>query len=353
MIKVLVVDDSATAREYLTYIINSDPDMQVIGTACNGEEALDFLRHKRPDVITMDINMPKMNGLEATLKIMEDSPMPIIIVTASWDARDIHTTFRAMEAGALVVLERPAGLSDLNYKKNAGELIQNIKLMSEVKVVRRWKRKPAKETFYVQTGGILKTENEIKVVAIGASTGGPVVIYNILSGLPKEFMTPILIVQHMAPGFMLGFVDWLDKASHYIVSIASHGNFLQPGHAYIAPDGFHMGVEMNGRIFLNSDEAENHARPSVSYLFRSVANAYRKNAIGLLLTGMGKDGANELKVMKDKGAITIAQNRETSIVFGMPGEAITLGATDYVLPAEEISKTLYKLVNEAIATNKT
>jgi len=347
MIKVLIVDDSATAREHLTYVINSDPGMQVIGTARNGEEALKFLRHEKPDVITMDINMPVMNGLEATRRIMEESPVPIVIVTASWDTRDVQTTFLAIEAGALIVLERPSGLSDPNHEKDAGELIRNIKLMSEVKVVQRWKRKPAREISDVQIDSLLKAGTEIKLVAIGASTGGPLVIHNILSGLPKEFVTPILIVQHMAPGFLQGFVDWLARASHFKVSIASHGECMLPGHAYVAPDELHMGVEANGRILLSNDAAETHLRPSVSYLFRSVAHAFEKNAIGLLLTGMGKDGAGELKMMRDKGAITIAQNKETSIVFGMPGEAVKLDAATYILPAEEIPKALHKLVNNA------
>jgi two-component system chemotaxis response regulator CheB len=349
MIKVLIADDSATAREYLAYIIDSDPDMQVIGTVRNGEEALEFLRHESPDVITMDINMPKMNGLEATRKIMEEKPIPIVIITASWDVKDVQTTFLAMEAGALMTLERPVGFGDTNYDKDARELIQTIKLMSEVKVVKRWKRKPARDISNVQIDSSFQSEREIAVVAIGASTGGPLVIHTILSGLSKEFITPILIVQHMALGFMQGFADWLAQASHLMVSIASHGEYLLPGHAYIAPDGFHMGVETNGRILLSKDEAENHLRPSVSYLFRSVARVYGKNAIGLLLTGMGKDGAKELKMMKDLGAITIAQSKETSIVFGMPGEAVNLNATTYVLPTEEIPKALDKLVNDTIA----
>ena len=352
MIKVLVVDDSATAREYLTHIIEFDPDMRVIGAARNGKEALESLNHEKPDVITMDINMPGMDGLETTRKIMEESPIPIVIVTASWDIRDVQTTFLAVEAGALIVLKRPAGLNDPNREEDARELIQNIKLMSEVKVIKRWKRKPAREAPRAQNDVLLKAGTNVKLVAIGASTGGPFAIHTILSGLPKSFATPILIVQHMASGFLQGFVDWLGQATHLIVRLASHGEYPSPGHAYIAPDGFHMGVEANGRIYLSQDAAENHVRPSVSFLFRSVARAYGKDAIGVLLTGMGKDGARELKMMKDKGAITIAQNKETSIIFGMPGEAVSLDAATYVLPAEEIPKALHRLVcNVKTASN--
>lgn len=355
MINVLIVDDSATARQYLTHIINSDPNMRVIGNACDGEEALELARREKPDVITMDINMPKMNGLEATRRIMEEIPTPIIIVTASWDVRDVQTTFLAMEAGALVALERPAGINDPNYEKNVKEFTQTIKLLSEVKVVKRWPKKYIRDVSRAKLVTELKKDTaEVKLIAIGASTGGPLVIHTILSRLPKEFTAPILIVQHMLPGFVQGFVDWLTQASNYIVRVASHGEYPTPGHAYVAPDRFHMGVEMNGQILLSKDEVENNLRPSVSYLFRSVARAYGKNAIGVLLTGMGKDGAKELKMMKDSGAITIVQDKESSIVYGMPGEAVNINAATYILSPEEILKTLQKLVNKTkTATNYT
>lgn len=345
LIRVLIVDDSPTAREYLTYIIDSDPDLKVIGTAANGEEALELARREKPDIITMDINMPKMNGLEATRRIMEEIPTPIIIVTASWDVREVNTTFLAMEAGALTALERPAGINDPNYEKNVKELILTIKLLSEVKVVKRWPhRKQVKDIPVVKLEKELKAEAiEVKIIAIGASTGGPLAIQTILSRLHKKFTTPILIVQHMSPGFVKGFADWLTNSSNFLVHIASHDEYPLPGHVYVAPDGFHMGVALNGRIFLSNDEADNNLRPSASFLFRSVADVYGKNSIGVLLTGMGKDGAWELKMMKDKGAITIAQDRESSIVFGMPGEAVNLQAARYVLSPEEIARTLERI----------
>jgi len=341
MIKVLVVDDSPTAREYLTFIINSDPGLKVIGTAGDGEKALELARLEKPDVITMDINMPKVNGLEATRRIMEEIPTPIVIVTASWDVKDVKTTFLAMEAGALAALERPAGMNSPGYKKNVKEMIQTIKLVSEVKVVKRWPKKPIKKISPVkwETKPDLSGD-EIQLIAIGASTGGPMAIRTILSNLSSQLTIPILIVQHIAPGFIQGFADWLAGSSKFPVHIASNGETILIGHNYIAPDGFNMGVAKGGRITLSQDEAVNNLRPSVSYLFRSVAEVYGKQAIGVLLTGMGKDGARELKMMKEKGAVTIAQDKESSIVFGMPGEAVNLEAAVFVLSPEEIAKKL-------------
>jgi two-component system chemotaxis response regulator CheB len=187
---------------------------------------------------------------------------------------------------------------------------------------------------------------EIRVVAIGASTGGPIVLQTILSRLPKNFLVPVLIVQHMASGFIHGFAEWLSQSSRLPVHVAANREYLLPGHAYVAPDGFQMGVEMGGRIALSKDEPENGLRPSVSYLFRSVAKVFGPNAVGVLLTGMGKDGAEELKLMRQKGAVTIAQDEESSVVHGMPGEAIELDATTYVLSPDKISEALISLVNK-------
>lgn len=347
MIKVLIVDDSPSVREFLGYILGSDPGIRVIGTANNGEEAVEFVRHDRPDVITMDINMPKMNGLEATRQIMETHPAPIVIVSGSWDAKEVETTFRAMEAGALAIVQKPQGFGHPDQESAAKELVQTVKLMSEVKVVRRWARRAARGTRDegVQRTSIVPPEErmpatDIRVAAIGASTGGPLVLQTILSGLPKDFAVPILIVQHMAPGFLQGMVDWLGQSSSVPLRIAVDGEEMMPGHAYFAPDGFNMGVANTGRISLEKDGPRNGAMPSVSYLFHSVMKTYREKAVGVLLTGMGKDGAEELKVMKEKGAFTIVQDRESSVVYGMPGVAFQLDAATYVLPPDKIAAVL-------------
>lgn len=347
MIKVLVVEDSPVVREFLVHILGSDPGIKVIGTANDGEEALETLKHNRPDVITMDIHMPKMDGFEATRRIMETAPTPIVIVTGSSDPGEVGTTFRALEVGALAVVPRPQGLGHPEFEASAKELVKTVKLMSEVKVVRRWNRArqaqpatPAKEV------KVREDSQEIQVVAIGASTGGPIVLQTILSRLQKDFPVPVLIVQHMAAGFTQGFVDWLNQTSGLPVRIASYGEDLLPGHAYVAPDGFQMGVKMRGRIALSQDAPENGLRPSVSYLFRSLTEVYGGKAAGVLLTGMGRDGADELKLMKEKGAVTFAQDMESCVVPGMPGEAIKLDAATYVFPPEKIATALATLMKK-------
>lgn len=346
MIKVLVVEDSPVVREFLVHILGSDPGIEVIGTANDGEQALEAVMRKRPDVVTMDIHMPKLDGLEGTRRIMETHPTPIVIVSGSADPREIATTFRAMEAGALAVLRRPAGIGHPDHEATASELVQTVKLMSEVKVVKRWPRarrqpelpRPAEENRE-------QVETKVKVVVIGASTGGPPVLQTILAALPKDFPVPVLIVQHMATGFTQGFVQWLAQSSSLPVHLAAHEEHVRAGHVYVAPDEFQMRVERGGKIVLKKDEPENGLRPSVSYLFRSVAEAYGRDAVAGLLTGMGRDGADELKLLREKGAVTFAQDKASCVVSGMPGEAIKLDAAMLVLTPERIAATLTSLAN--------
>ncbi len=348
IIKVLVVEDSPVARKLLMYILSSDPEIHMIGTANNGAEALEILERKKPDIIIMGINMPKMNGFEATRRIMETHPVPIVIVSATWDAKEVETTFRAVEAGAVAVLDKPRGINHPDYESMSKEFVQTVKLMSEVKVVRRWARLRRTEASPAvsQKVELKRTLPSIKLVAIGASTGGPQVLQTILSKFPKDFSVPLLIVQHIAAGFLEGLVEWLNQITDIPIHIAAHGERILPGHAYLAPDDFHMGVERGTQIALSKDAPENGLCPSVSYLFRSVADVFGKNAVGVLLTGMGKDGAEELKLMKEKGAVTIAQDKESSVVHGMPGEAIKLDAAMHVLPPDKIAAILESLVNK-------
>lgn len=346
MIKVLVVEDSPVVREFLVHILSADAAIQVIGTANDGEQALVAVARQRPDVITMDIHMPKLDGLEATRRIMETHPTPIVIVSGSTDPREVATTFRAMEAGAVAVLRRPAGLGHPDHEASARELVQTVKLMSEVKVIRRWPkagRQP--ELAPPVEASRAPSEAKARVVAIGASTGGPPVLQAILAALPQDFPLPILIVQHMAAGFTQGFVQWLAQTSSLPVHLATHDERIRPGHVYVAPDEFQMRVERGGKIVLTKDEPENGLRPSVSYLLRSVAEVYGRDAVAGLLTGMGRDGAEELKLLRDRGATTFAQDKESSVVHGMPGEAIKLDAATLVLPPDKIVAVLTNLAN--------
>jgi two-component system, chemotaxis family, protein-glutamate methylesterase/glutaminase len=344
MIRVLVVEDSPSVCDFLVAALRRDPEIEVVATASSGEEAIEAVERNRPDIITMDVHMPKMNGLDATRRIMETHPTPIVIVSSVGDATSKANAFRAMEAGALAVLQTPFGPGHPEHRRTMAELIQTVKLMSEVRVVKRWSRTrtqetspevPSRETRLGATGPA-----HARIVAIGASTGGPPVIHTILSGLSKDFPVPIVVVQHMAAGFTQAFVEWLAQTLSIPIELAQQGEILSPGKVYIAPEGAQMGIASTGQIRLNLDEPENGLRPSVSYLFRSVAKVYGPSAVGILLTGMGKDGAAELRSMKEQGALTIAQDRDSSVVHGMPGEAIRLGAATHVLSPEKIRTVL-------------
>jgi two-component system chemotaxis response regulator CheB len=344
MIKVLIVEDSPVAQEFLIYLLSSDPEILVMGVANNGAEALKAVERKKPDVITMDIHMPVMDGFEATRRIMATQPTPIVIVSGSTGATEVTSTFKAIEAGALAVVLRPPGLNHEEFESASRELLQTVKLMSEVKVVRRFPGAAKKRADVPQPiHRTPKTGIEIQIAAIGASTGGPAVLLQILSQLPKDLSFPILIVQHIAPGFTKGFVDWLNDASHFPVCMAVHGEHLLPGQAYVAPNEFHMGVSEGPRILLSDHASENGLRPSVAFLFRLVAQVYGPHAVGILLTGMGKDGAEELKTMREAGALTIAQDEKSSIVHGMPGEAIKIGAVSHILMPDGIAAMLIDL----------
>ena len=348
-VKVLIVEDSPVIRDFLVHILEADPQTRIVATAKDGKEALEAVETFKPDVVTMDINMPRMNGFEATRRIMETQPTPIVIVSGSWDPREVETAMRALEAGALAAIPRPAGIGHPEHARDARELVETLRLMSEVKVVRRIPRRPTEEAVLRPPLPEVRQpdfpERAIQVVAIGASTGGPPVLSTILSGLPRDFSIPILVVQHMAAGFIQGFAEWLHHATGFPVQLAAHNDRMLPGHAYIAPDGFQMKVAPGGRISLAADDPENGLRPSVSCLFRSVAETYGENAAGTLLTGMGRDGADELLLMKQQGAITVAQDEATSVVFGMPGEAVRLHAASFVLPPEQIASMLARLAD--------
>lgn len=343
MIKVLIVDDSVVHRNYLTYILSSDSEIQVVGQAANGREALDFLKFNQPDVITMDIYMPEMDGFEVTRRIMETKPLPIVIVSAVWDPMEVEKTFKAMEVGAVSLLEKPAGIGNPNSEKNAAELIAIVKQAAVAKVVRiRSRRISASAPVTIPPSQ--RTQCGIEVVVLGASTGGPAAIQQFLTGLPRDFPLPILIVQHISSGFTRGFVEWLNESSPLQVYVATQGEHIRGGHVYVAPEECQMGVKDRRIIKLREDPPEHFMRPSASYLFRSVLKAFSKATAGILLTGMGIDGAAELKLIKDAGGVTFAQDHDSSIIHGMPGEAIRLGGADYVLPPRDIGSMLTSVV---------
>lgn len=337
MIRVLVVDDSAVVRELLTNGLNST-ELSVVGTAADGNEALAAVERLRPDVITMDIHMPNVDGVEATRRIMNTRPTPIVIVSGSTDPGEAAATFIALQAGAVAVLSRPPGPGHSLHEGSMRELAQTVRLMAEIKVIRRWSR-PLLPPRAPVIGPI-----PAKVIAIGASTGGPPVLQKILEQLPRDLAAPVLVVQHMAAGFLGGFVEWLAQTSALPVELARHGMPALAGRVYVAPDDHHMSFTADGVTLLTQAVAEHGLRPAVSHLFRAIAECCGDRAVAGLLSGMGRDGAAELRQLRDRGALTFVQDKASAIVYGMPGEAVRLGAAALVLAPEQIAGTLAKLV---------
>ena len=345
-IKVLVVEGEASARPILMEILRSDPRISVIAVVGNGREAQDMLSAYPADVVLMDLDLPAMDGYETTRRIMETRPVPI--VACADGSRGAIAAFQLTEMGAVAGVKKPRSPNQSDFAVLAANLLQTVKLMSEIKVVRRWRRaSPSALSADPASGGIQgRRRGKIEVIGIGASTGGPPVLQAILMALPKDFSVPILVVQHIAPGFLPNLVEWLSQTTGYSVQIASDNELVQPCRAYVAPDDRHMAIRADGRIVLSKTSMESGVRPSVSHLFRSIADAYGANAAGVLLTGMGRDGADDLKRMRDRGAFTIAQDRETSVVYGMPGEAVRIGGATLVLPVEKIAPTLMGVASQ-------
>jgi len=342
LISVYIVDDSAVARQYLKHILETDASIKVIGEASSGEEAVEFVKAERPDVITMDIRMSGMDGHEATSRIMETHPVPIVIVSANYNRDQVEQSFRAMEAGALAIVEKPPGIGHSDYERSTHELISTVKLMSEVRVVRRWRKN---RRLPLAPKEPLDEAKNIRAVLMGASTGGPPVLQTVLSGFKADFPAPILVVQHITKGFIEGMIEWLGAVISLPISLARDGERALPGRVYFAPDDCHMGVDSSGRFFLSTDAPENGIKPSISFLFRSALEAYGAEVVAVLLTGMGKDGAEEMKKIRDMGGVTIIQDKESSVVYGMPGEAARLGGAAFVLPPERIPSKIEGIVN--------
>lgn len=340
MIRVLVVDDSPTIRALLTQLLESDAGIRVVGSAADGEAAVQQALALRPNLITMDIRMPRMDGFEATRRIMEVQPTPIIVVSASVEAPDLRITFNAMSAGALDVIEKPSGGSPDDLVSLRDKLVRTVKLMAEVKVVRR---RPARLTGALELPASGRSFVSPAVVVIGASTGGPAALNTVLRQLPADFRLPVVVVQHMAAGFTQGLVDWLRLDSRLPVRVARHGQHLANGEVYFAEEGQHLVFLERGVLGRDSSPPVSHVRPSATVLFRSAAATYGAEALGVLLTGMGDDGAQGLLAIRDKGGLTLAQDAATSVVYGMPRVAAELGAARYVLALEKIAPTLAQL----------
>jgi len=340
MIRVLIVEDSPTAALLLTSILTSDPGIKVLATATSGEEAVRKAFELDPDLVTMDIHLPGMDGFETTRRILAQKARPIVIVSATVDPDDVRLSIESLAAGALSIMPKPPGSRSPDFRKSAEELISTVKLMAEVKMVGR--RAPAKPRSRLTAP--FRLGREAKIVAIGASTGGPAVLATILAGLPLSFPLPILIVQHITEDFDRGLADWLSVVAHRPVELAQHGQRLRAGPVLIAPSGAHLGVDRSRRVTLDRKSGPvGGFRPSATYLFQSVARVFGPSAVGLILTGMGSDGAQGLVALHQAGGLVLAQDAASCVVNGMPGSAAALGIVDRTVELADIAPTLSAL----------
>lgn len=343
MIRVLIVDDSATAAHLLSSLFESDPEFVVIGIAANGADAIQMTAKLKPDIISMDVAMPDMDGFEVTRQIMSTQPTPIVIVSAEHNPGQVSMSFRALEAGALATIAKPRLENQAALEHLRDELLFTFRAMAEIKLVRRTRHTAAIHPTADKPANRVMP-SPARIVVIGASTGGPQALQQILKELPASFPLPIVIVQHISKGFTDGLARWLKHSCILPIQIATDHQPLCGGHVYIAPEEIHLEVSADKQLRLCTGDKEYGVCPSISHFFRSVTQTYHSSVIGILLSGMGRDGAAELKILRDLGAVTIAQDQESSVVHGMPGEAIRLGGASYILPPSDIAATLCRLI---------
>ena len=346
-IRVLLVEDSRLYLAILKRILNSSPQIEVVGEARTGLEALPLIPKFNPDVICTDLHMPQMDGLEFTSEVMALYPRPILVISASVQEDDTHHVFQLLEAGALDIFPKPRAGLGMDDELLQQALIDKITILSGVKVFKK-KRKPPSQVKNLETeqrsNFSLNSYFKPKVVVIGASTGGPQALQELFSQLPSNFPLPVICIQHICLGFLQGFIDWLASSCRLPIQIAQPGDIPKPGIIYFPPEHQHLEVDAKGRFICSNAPPLDGHRPSVTVTFESVAKFYSKATVGILLTGMGRDGADGMQAIAQAGGLTIAQDEATSIIFGMPKEAIDLGAAKQVLPIHAIAPTLLALL---------
>ena len=344
-IRVLTIDDSALMRQVLAALLAKDPDIEVIGSAPDPYIAREKIKALNPDVLTLDVEMPKMDGITFLEKLMRGHPMPVVMVSSLTEV-GCATTFRALELGAVDFITKPKidlrqGMEDI-----AQDLIAKVKAAAQARVKPSLVKREASEsrtndvsrtTLQGSSSAMLKTTDTI--IAIGSSTGGTEAVKHVLEMLPPH-TPPILITQHMPERFTKSWADRMNDLCRISVKEAEEGDSVLPGHALVAPGNYHMTLVRSGArytVHLDQESPVNRHRPSVDVTFASVARYAGANAVGVILTGMGGDGAKEMLAMKQAGAFTIAQDEASCVVFGMPKEAIKIGAVDKVLPLDDIA----------------
>jgi two-component system chemotaxis response regulator CheB len=348
-IRVLVVEDSPTARNLLVALFNECSDIQVVGTALDGVEAVQRALELRPDLITMDIHLPRINGLEATRRILRLAPIPIVVVTASLNQPDMDLTFEALRVGALSVVKKPGR----NDAESCATVVRTVRLMADVPVVHRWNHsgntaqlvlpKSVQPVPFDTGQEKAPPKKPARIVGIASSTGGPGALANALRTLPGDYPLPILIVQHITRGFAASLAEWLSSELKLRVRLAEQSELPGPGTVLISPDDCHMQVGDHGEINLHNSPPYKGLRPSADYLFLSLARVYGQQAVGVILTGMGEDGVEGLTELHRQGGVVLAQDEATSVVYGMPREAARRKVVDYILPVNEVGPALLRL----------
>lgn len=358
IIKVLIVEDSPVVTIILKRILASSPEIEVVGTAGNGLEALQLMPKVEPDVICTDLHMSKMDGLELTQTVMTTAPKPILVISASVQKENHENVFKLLEAGAVDIFPKPAAGLKSDYDRAAQELISKIKILSGVSVFTHRHPKsnsrsglnpekfqlPVYNHYLERYGPSYDKTKSYRIIAIGASTGGPQALYNIFSKLPASLPIPVICVQHISEGFLQGLVNWLAGGCKLPVRIALAGEFPKPGTIYFSPERYHLLLNDRGRFIYSKAPSEGGHRPSVTVMMKSVAQFYGKRTVGILLTGMGKDGAEGMQAIARAGGFTIAQDEKTCVVFGMPKEAIALGGIQKILPVTAIAPLLSRFI---------
>lgn len=385
MIDVLIADDSPTSLSYIKELLSIDEEFRIVAQAKNGIDAVRLAQETRPNVIVMDLFMPGLDGFEATQEIMRTTPTPIIIVSASARVNDIDVSMKALKAGALTILGKPKLSVRMSLEETAQGFIQIVKAMANVKVIRHYMQLPpvqastqdsgrhqplkpgAEEPARINltsarhralTSDVMEAcssavqfqpnysnPEDFKplVVALLTSTGGPLALATILSQLPKDFHLPVLIVQHISPGFISGYVDWLGKNSTIPVKIAEHGEPLRAGTVYFAPDDFHLGMDVGRNISLSNAPSIRGFRPSGNHLFESVSNSCNGQVLGVVLTGMGNDGVDCLNGFRKLGGKVIAQDEQSCTVYGIPRAAVEANCVDKVVSLQDIAKEIVEM----------
>lgn len=350
-IRVLVVEDSLVVRELLCHIISQDARLEVAATAASAEEALKKLEAVKPDVISLDIRLPGMNGLEATLEIMATHPTPIVVVAANVECDELNIAMNALRAGALTVVEKPVGITHDDYQSMAENLCRQLVIMSEVRVLRQARRRGlgmpgVKDEVVPDAPGAVRLPSGYPLaLGIAASTGGPSAVSQLLTGLGSNFPLPVLLVQHMTESFLPGFITWLGDTTPLPAKIAEDGELPKPGIVYAPPADRHLEIR-RGFLRLTKGQPVSGQRPSATVLFGSMAEDLGGRSIGVVLTGMGDDGAQGLLAMHKVGAYTLAEDKSTAVVYGMPQAAAELGAARAILPLDAIARRIHDLLNE-------